>query len=251
MSVEPTEQHNDATVMERDDQTGSRRGMFAIAAGGLAAAALAACGRPQRETISGAAPAAGAAAAPAARPVPRQAAPPPGDLDIAAVAASLEQLAVDTYGAALDAAGSGALGEVPPAVGEFVTVVGQQHQEHLDAWNGVLTASGRAAVSAPPADLAASVNAQFGMVKDAAGAAQLALQLEQVAAATYLDAIGKLQSPDAIMLAGSIQPIDRQHISVLLFALGMYPVPEVFATTAMAYSGSGPMPGAPMMPETR
>ena len=39
-----------------------------------------------------------------------------------------------------DAAGSGGLGEVPVAVGEFVTVAMTQHQEHLDAWNGLITA---------------------------------------------------------------------------------------------------------------
>lgn len=168
---------------------------------------------------------------------------------IGTLAASLEVLAVNTYGAALDAAGAGALGEVPPAVAEYVTVARDHHQAHLDAWNGVLEASGMSAVSAPPADLEASVNDQFGMVTDVAGAAQLALMLEQVAAATYLDAISKLESTDAIALAGSIFPIDRQHISVLLFALGMYPVPETFANTDMAFAG-GSM-AAPEMPATR
>ena len=85
---------------------------------------------------------------------------------------------------------------------------------------------------------------------NAGGAAQLAVMLEQVAADTYLDALSKLSSPAAINLAGSIYPVDRQHISVLLFALGMYPVPEVFGTTAMAYAGTGGMTVA-MVPSTR
>ena len=106
----------------------------------------------------------------------------------------------------------------------------------------MLTSAGKPAVTAPPADLAASVNDMFARVTDVAGAAQLALWLEQVAASTYLFAIGNLQSPDAINLAGSIFPIDRQHISVLLFALGMYPVPETFANTQLAYTGGGAMP---------
>ena len=59
---------------------------------------------------------------------------------MAALAASLEVLAVNTYGAALDAATGGALGEVPPAVAEFVTTAQAHHQAHLDAWNEVLTA---------------------------------------------------------------------------------------------------------------
>ena len=49
------------------------------------------------------------------------------------LAASLEVLAVNTYGAALDAATSGALGDVPPAVAEFVTTAQAHHQAHLDA----------------------------------------------------------------------------------------------------------------------
>jgi hypothetical protein len=44
--------------------------------------------------------------------------------------------------------------------------------------------------------------------------------LEQIAAATYLSAQGALTDKAAIDLAGSIQVVDAQHVSVLLFALG-------------------------------
>ncbi len=165
------------------------------------------------------------------------AAPPAGDLAIGAVAAGLELVAVNTYGAALAAAGAGTLGEVPPAVAEFATTVQGHHQAALDAWNAVLTASGQPAVTAPPAGLEATVNEMFASVPDVVGAAELALMLEEIAAATYLDAIGKLESDAAIALAGSIQPIDRQHIAVLLFVLGRYPVPDTFATADMALAG--------------
>jgi hypothetical protein len=160
-----------------------------------------------------------------------------GDAAVAALAASLEVLAVNTYGAALEAANGGALGEVPPAVAEFVTVAQSQHQAHLDTWNGILEAAGQPAVTEPPADLEATVNEQFGQVTDVVGAARLALLLEDTAAATYLSAIPNLQSADAIQTAGSICCIDRQHAAVLRFVLGEYPVPEVFASTEMAYSG--------------
>lgn len=160
-----------------------------------------------------------------------------GDAAVAALAASLEVLAVSTYGAALDAANGGALGEVPPAVAEFVTTAQAHHQAHLDTWNGVLEAGGQPAVTEPPADLEATVNEQFGQVTDVVGAARLALLLEDTAAATYLSAIPNLQSTDAIATAGSIICIDRQHAAVLRFVLGEYPVPETFASTEMAYSG--------------
>ena len=38
-----------------------------------------------------------------------------------------------------------------------------------------------------------------------------------------------MNSPDAIQLAGSIQIIDAQHVAILNYVLGDYPVPDVFA----------------------
>ena len=58
--------------------------------------------------------------------------------------------------------------------------------------------------------------------------------LEQIASATYLNAQNVLTDKDAIMLAGSIQIIDAQHASILLYVLGEYPVPDVFAKTDLA-----------------
>ena len=156
------------------------------------------------------------------------------NLTVAMLAAGLEVLAVNTYQAALDAAGAGALGEVPPAVGEFVTVALAQHQEHLDTWNGVITGAGGDAVTEPNADLQPVVDDAFADVTDVGGAARLALQLEQIASATYLDAQNLLTDADAIMLAGQMQIIDAQHASILLYVLGEYPVPDVFAMTELS-----------------
>ena len=156
------------------------------------------------------------------------------DLKVAQLAAGLEVLAVGTYKAALDAAGAGKLGDVPAAVGEFVTVAMAQHQAHLDAWNKVITGAGQAAVTEPNATLKPTVDTAFGAVTDVGGAAKLALMLEQIASATYLNAQNVLTDKDAIMLAGSIQIIDAQHAAVLLYVLGEYPVPDVFAKTDLA-----------------
>jgi hypothetical protein len=156
------------------------------------------------------------------------------DLKIAGLAAGLEALAVGTYKAALDAAGKGSLGDVPPAVAEFVTVAMAQHQAQLDAWNKVLTGAGSTAVTDPDASLKPTVDAEFAKVTDVAGAATLALKLEQIASATYLNAQNVLTDKDAIQLAGSIQIIDAQHAAILLYVLGQYPVPDVFAKTDLA-----------------
>ncbi len=154
-----------------------------------------------------------------------------GDLAIAAGAAGLEVLAVNTYGAALDAATAGDLGEVPPAVAEYATTAQANHQAALDAWNGVLADNGESTVSDPPADLETTVNEAFAEVTDVTGVAELALMLEGIAADTYLDAQSMLEGSDAKQLAGSIQVVDRQHIAILNYVLGEYPVPDVFQTT--------------------
>ena len=75
----------------------------------------------------------------------------------------------------------------------------------------------------------------FANVKDVVGLAMLALALEDVAAATYLNGIeNALQDVGAIKVAASIQPVEMQHSAILHFVLGDYPVPDSFAKTAGA-----------------
>jgi len=153
------------------------------------------------------------------------------DLKVAALAAGLEVLAVGTYKAALDAATAGSLGAVPPAGATYVQTALTQHQAQLDKWNSVLQSAGKPMVTAPNAKLKPTVDKAFAQVKDFGGAAKLARSLEETAAATYLAAIPTLKSKDAISLAGSIQIIDMQHVAILNYVLGEYPVPDVFAKT--------------------
>lgn len=159
------------------------------------------------------------------------------DLDTAAFAASLEVLAVGTYQAALDAATMGSLGDVPPAVATFVQTALGHHQEHLEALNGLLTGNGRPEVTEPDSGLKATVDEQFSKVTDAVGAAQLARDLEEIAAATYLKAIPSLTAETSVV-AGSILCVDQQHVAILNYALGEYPVPDTFLSTAKAASPS-------------
>jgi hypothetical protein len=158
----------------------------------------------------------------------------PKDLPMAKFAAGLEVLAVNTYKQTAAAAAAGRLGKVPPAVAEFITTVQGHHQAALDQWNLALSTGGQQQVTKPDARLQPTVTAALRQVKDVTGAAKLALMLEDVASATYLAAIPKLQSPEAIGLAASIQPVDMQHAAVLHFVLGEYPVPDTFAKTEKA-----------------
>ena len=164
-----------------------------------------------------------------------------GDLAVAAVAASLENLAVFAYNAGLGAATAGKLGKVPPAVATFAVTAKGQHTQHATAWNAVLRANGKARVTVVNPTLAPVVKADFAKVKDIPGLANLALLLETIAAETYQVETSMLKSSAAIALSSSIQPVEMQHIAILYYVLGQYPgvqttsgVPIAFSSTAKA-----------------
>ena len=213
------------SALEQISSASFSRRRFLVASGLVAGVAVvtAACGSDDDDESAGATETTVAAADDGA-----------GDLAVAEFAAGLEVLAVGTYKAALDAAVADKLGAVPPAVAEFVKTAMSHHEQHLAAWNKVLTGAGRSAVSTPNAQLKPVVDAEFGKAKTVADAAELARTLEETAAATYLSAIPNLKSKDAVMLAASIQATDAKHVAILNFVLGEYPVPDVFAKTDKA-----------------
>ena len=157
------------------------------------------------------------------------------DLALVAVLASAEVLAVNAYTIARDEAAAGSFGDVPAALANFADTVLGHHQAALLSWNGALLRAGLPPVTRAPVDAAASLNVQLSSVADAMGVAKVALSLERLVAATYLDALQQFASEQFVRLAGSILSIDRQHMSVLLFTLGSDPVPETFATVEFAY----------------
>ena len=159
-----------------------------------------------------------------------------GDLAVAAVAASLENLAVFAYTAGLSAAAAGKLGAVPPAVATFATTVKAQHVEHAAAWNGVLKANHKAAITVTNPTLTPTVQSEFAKVTDVAGLAQLAIMLESIAAQTYQAETSMLKSSAAIGLSSSIQPVEMQHIAILYYVLGMYPGSQTASGTPVAFN---------------
>ncbi len=157
-----------------------------------------------------------------------------GDLAVAALAASLENLAVAAYGDVLSAAAAGKLGTVPPAVATFATTVKSQHTQHAQAWNSAIVAAGHQAITAPDRVLTPAITKDFAKVTDVTGAAKLALMLEDVAAATYQAAVGAVKAASSVKVAASIQPVEMQHAAILNFVLGQYPVPNAFSPVAPA-----------------
>jgi len=159
-----------------------------------------------------------------------------GDLAVAAVAASLENLAVFAYNAGINAALAGKLGTVPPAVKQFAVTVKGQHTQHAAAWNGVLSGAGKKKVTVTYPPLTPTVQSDFAKVTDITGLAQLALTLETAAAQTYQAETSKLKSSSAIGLSSSIQPVEMQHIAILYYVLGEYPGIQSSSGTPLAFN---------------
>ncbi|HEX2274697.1 MAG TPA: ferritin-like domain-containing protein [Acidimicrobiales bacterium] len=160
----------------------------------------------------------------------RQPRPPTGDFAIAALAASIENLAVATYQMGIAAADAGRLGPVPPAVAGFARTAQRHHADHAGAWNEVLANGGRVTVDGIDETAESEVvDPALGQLTDVAGLARVALSLENVAAATYLRSIANLENTGARKVAASIQPVEMQHAAILSFLLGQYPVPDSFA----------------------
>lgn len=195
----------------------SRRNILLGGAATFGAVLLAACGNSDDEaTTTTTAANAGAAT----------------DIAVAKLSASLENLAVGTYQAGIDAATANKLGKVPPAVVTFAQTAMAQHKDHAEAWNGALRSVGQPPVTG--VDLTVKngvVDPAFAKVTDVPGLAKLALMLEDAAAATYQSGLGVLTGKDAIQTAATIAPVEMQHAAILNFILGQYPVPNAFAST--------------------
>lgn len=200
----------------------------AAAAGGLI---LAACSSPTSKASSGTGTAtSGGGGSGTTGTTPSV----PVDVQVAGLAASLESLAVATYRAGIKAVTRGKLGRVPPAFAAFATTALSQHHDHAAAWNAILAAAGYKPVATPDPVLQRLVDDDFAKVRDLKGLAKLALTLENVAAATYLNGLTVLSSQQAIGTAASIQPVEMQHAAIVNLVLGQYPVPAAFASTAGA-----------------
>lgn len=134
------------------------------------------------------------------------------DDDIAAFAESIELAAVEAY----KAAASG--GKVKTAaVGEAATMFAGHHSEHAAAFGG---AAGSKASGKPNPKLLEAVSGQLKGATDEKAVLQVAFDVENAAAATYLFALGALQAPAALQLAASILPVESQHAVVLGQILG-------------------------------
>jgi rubrerythrin len=137
------------------------------------------------------------------------------DVQILQTAASIETLAVATYKTALTLpfiGGASANGVVKA----FATTTMQQHQQHLDAFNGAITGLGGKTQTNPDPVLAKVVQDAVPGLTSPGPVVALALELEQGAAETYVADVAALSDANAKKLTASIMGVEAQHASVLL-----------------------------------
>ncbi|MGH9149118.1 MAG: ferritin-like domain-containing protein [Acidimicrobiales bacterium] len=171
-----------------------------------------------RAGIGGAALSIGGTVLPIGRLIPAAYGQALTDGDIAAFAESVELAAVEAYRAAA------ASGKLMPAVVTLGTMFAGHHTEHAKAFAG---ASGGKAKGKPNPKLLDAVGGQLKAAADQKAILTIAFDLENAAAATYMFALGALQSKAALALTASILPVESQHAVVLGQAIGK-PAKDLF-----------------------
>ena len=215
------------------------RRRFLVRAGGIAGGVagvslLAACSSSSSTTVKSSAATSAAASGSASSTAGGEGQNLTGDLQVVAMAASLENSGIATYMAGIKAATAGKLGKVPAAVVTFAETAMSQHQDHQKAWNAVLTAAGKQPVTAVDPVVQPTINTAFAKVTTVAGLAELALMVENIAGETYQNGLSVIQSAAGIKTAASIEPVEFQHAAILSFVLGKYPVPRAFTGVSLA-----------------
>ena len=136
------------------------------------------------------------------------------DVQMLQTAASIENLAVATYETALtlDFIGGGSANGVVKA---FVEKTKEQHQQHADAFNAAATRLGGKAQDQPDPVLLGVVNNAKPSLTGPAEVVDLAIQLEDGAAQTYVANTGTYSNKNARVVSASIMGVEAQHAAIL------------------------------------
>jgi hypothetical protein len=136
------------------------------------------------------------------------------DVQMLQTAAAIENLAIATYDVALtlDFIGGSSANAVVKA---FVQKTKEQHQQHAEAFNAAATRLGGKAQDQPdPVLLGVVENAKSGLTGPAP-VVDLAIELEDTAAQTYVANTGAYSNKNARSVAASIMGVEAQHAAVL------------------------------------
>jgi rubrerythrin len=133
------------------------------------------------------------------------------DIDALQTAASIENLAVATYTAAL-----GLTFITNATVAAFAKTTLAQHKDHARAFTSAVVNLGGKAQTGTDPKYAAVVKKALPTLTGYGPVVRLALALENVAAQTYTANVSQVSSPDLRGLFGSVAPVEAQHAAVLL-----------------------------------
>jgi hypothetical protein len=142
------------------------------------------------------------------------------DVQMLQTAASIETLAVSTYRTALTLPYIGG-SAANPVVQKFAQVTMAQHAQHKVAFNAAVVQLGGKRQNKPdPAFVPVVQKAVAGLsgataARGAAGVVGLALELENIAAETYVNDVSHFRSTHAKAVTASIMGVEAQHAAVL------------------------------------
>ncbi len=136
------------------------------------------------------------------------------DVSILQTAASLENLAVAAYGAALELPFLAPdAGPAAPVLNAFAMTTMEQHAEHGAGFNAQAEALGGEPQDQPNPEFLPAV--EEAMLTDAIAVVELASTLEEVPADTYLQNVPTLMHSESKALMGSVMGVEVQHLATL------------------------------------
>jgi len=142
------------------------------------------------------------------------------DVQVLQTASSIEVLAIATYKTALTLPYIGG-GSANGVIKAFATTTMQQHADHLAAFQSATTALGGTKQTKPDPHFVPVVNSAVTSITQASpseGALMvigLALELENVAAETYVNNMSLLSDANAKKVTASIMGVEAQHVAIL------------------------------------
>lgn len=134
------------------------------------------------------------------------------DVQVMQTAAALENLAVATYDTALKLP---FMAGVPAVVKTFATTTMKQHADHAKAFNASAKQLGGKEQTAPHPGGLEIVNQAKPNLKTPADVVNLAIELETIAAQTYVADTAALNDVNARKVVASVMGVEAQHISIL------------------------------------
>ena len=159
------------------------------------------------------------------------------DLTLAKTAASLEALAIATYDTAIN---SGTV--TTAAVADAAKLFKDHHQQHMDALNSVITSVGAEAVTTPNAAVQSALvdPVVADAMLDEARIVELAYELEDIAAQTYVYATTAITSAALRSTLMTISGVEARH-KAILGSLVQHKTPSMIIPVAF-YPSESPLP---------